>query len=287
MSSGLWTLPNPRAAQTSKMAAMATDMATLCDDLLAETADLEVLLADLGDEAWATPTPAEGWDVKDQVGHLAYFDDRAHESMTDPDAFIAHRADVLSHPDFPDRIAAESRRFDGRDTLAWFRRARAGLVDAARSTDPSRRVPWYGPDMSVASSMTARIMETWAHGQDVADAFNMERKPTDRLRHVAFIGARALPNSYQARGMPVPDAAVRVELRGPSGDLWTFGPEGATDTVRGPALDFCLAVTQRRHLDDLDLDLHGPVATEWMSIAQAFAGPPGSGRKPGQFGSRS
>ena len=228
-------------------------------------------------------TPAEGWDVKDQVGHLAYFDDRAHESMTDGDGFVSHREEVLSHPDFADRMTAESRRFDGTETLAWFRRARAALVAAAAGTDPSRRVPWYGPDMSAASSITARIMETWAHGQDVADGLGARRQPTDRLRHIAFIGVRALPNSYQARGRPVPEAPVRVELRAPGGDVWAFGPEDAPDTVRGPALDFCLAVTQRRHLDDLDLAYEGPVATEWLSIAQAFAGPPGPGRRPGQF----
>jgi len=258
-------------------------MGTLCDDLLAETADLEALVADLDDAGWATVTPAEGWDVKDQVGHLAYFDDRAHESMTDREGFVAHREEVLSHPDFADRMASESRRFDGPGTLAWFRGARGTLVDAARGTEPSLRVPWYGPDMSAASSVTARIMETWAHGQDVADALGLERNPTDRLRHVAFIGARALPNSYQARGLPMPEAPVRVELQAPSGETWAFGPEDAADVVRGPALDFCLAVTQRRHIDDLALDLRGPVATEWMSIAQAFAGPPGSGRMPGQF----
>src|SRR5439155_25278615 len=110
------------------------------------------------------------------------------------------------------------------------------------------------------------------------------RAPTDRLRHVAFIGARTMANSYQARGLPVPEVAVRVELVAPSGDSWAFGPEGVPDVVQGPALDFCLAVTQRRHLADLDLSLSGPVATEWLSIAQAFAGPPGSGRRPGQFG---
>jgi uncharacterized protein (TIGR03084 family) len=137
--------------------------------------------------------------------------------------------------------------------------------------------------MSAVSSITARIMETWAHGQDVADALDVERVPTDRLRHVAFIGARALPNSYQARGLSVPTTPVVVELQAPSGETWTFGPEDATDRVRGPALDFCLAVTQRRHLHDLDLDLDGAVAREWLSIAQAFAGPPGPGRKPGQF----
>jgi len=266
---------------------MATDMAALCDDLLAETADLESLVSGLGVDGWATPTPAEGWDVRDRVGHLAYFDDRARESMTDPTAFVAHRDEVLSHPDFADRIAAESRRFDGPQTLAWFRTARAALVDAGRSTDPSVRVPWYGPDMSAASSITARIMETWAHGQDVADALGAHRTPTDRLRHISFIGARALPNSYQARGRALPDTPVRVELRAPSGDLWTFGPDDASDTVRGPALDFCLAVTQRRHPSDTALVIEGEAAAEWMSFAQAFAGGPGEGRAPGQFAERS
>jgi len=275
--------PKPTRGPVDKDGPMATDMAQLCDDLLAETEDLEALVAQLDPAGWSTATPAEGWDVRDQVGHLAYFDERAHESMTDAEAFVAHRHEVLSHPDFADRIAADSRRFDGPQTLAWFRRARPALLDVARRSDPSTRVPWYGPDMSAASSITARIMETWAHGQDVADALDVRRRPTDRLRHVAFIGARALPNSYQARGLPVPETPVRVELQAPSGDVWAFGPEDAADTVRGPALDFCLAVTQRRHLDDLDLAIHGPVATEWLSIAQAFAGPPGPGRKPGQF----
>jgi uncharacterized protein (TIGR03084 family) len=203
--------------------------------------------------------------------------------MTDRDAFVAARDEALARPDFADRMTSESRRFDGPRTLGWFRRTRAGVVDAARRTDPSRRVPWYGPDMSAASSMTARIMETWAHGQDVADGLGAQREATDRLRHVAFIGARALPNSYQARGLPVPETPVRVELRAPSGEVWAFGPQDASDMVRGPAIDFCLAVTQRRHLDDLDLDVQGPVAAEWLSIAQAFAGPPGPGRQPGQF----
>ena len=68
-----------------------------------------------------------------------------------------------------------------------------------------------------------------------------------------------------------------------TGEDWTWGDEGVVDQVRGPALDFCLVVTQRRHLDDTALEVEGPVAAEWMSIAQAFAGPPGPGRKAGQF----
>jgi uncharacterized protein (TIGR03084 family) len=126
-------------------------------------------------------------------------------------------------------------------------------------------------------------METWAHGQDVADTLDVRRVPTGRLRHVAFLGVRALPNSYRARGLAVPAEPVRVELDGPEGDTWVYGPDGAADVVRGPALDFCLVVTRRRHPADTDLETAGPVAAEWLSIAQAFAGPPGQGRRPGEF----
>jgi uncharacterized protein (TIGR03084 family) len=137
--------------------------------------------------------------------------------------------------------------------------------------------------MSAASSLTARLMETWAHGQDVADTLGVRRKPTDRLRHVAHIGVAARPFSFAAHGRPLPEQPVRVELLSPGRDMWLWGPPEAADRVTGSALDFCLAVTQRRHLSDTSLIISGPVAAEWMSIAQAFAGPPGAGRKPGQF----
>jgi uncharacterized protein (TIGR03084 family) len=156
------------------------------------------------------------------------------------------------------------------------------MLAAFSTLEPKQRVPWFGPAMSAASFVTARLMETWAHGQDVVDALAVERRPTERLRHVAHIAVRARRNSYAARGLEEPPEQVRVELTSPSGERWTWN-EGARERVAGPALDFCLVVTQRRHVADTDLLLDGPRAEEWMSIAQAFAGPPGAGRKPGQF----
>ena len=135
--------------------------------------------------------------------------------------------------------------------------------------------------MSVASALAARIMETWAHGQDVADALGQTRAPSGRLRQVAFLGYRAIPNSYRSHGLEGPETAVRVELDGTDGERWVFGPDEATDRVRGPAVD--LVVTQRRHLNDTDLACNGAVPSEWVGIAEAFAGPPGPGRRPGQF----
>jgi uncharacterized protein (TIGR03084 family) len=126
-------------------------------------------------------------------------------------------------------------------------------------------------------------METWAHGQDVFDGLGQSHPAGPGLRHVAHLGVRTLANSFITRKLPVPDAAVRVELSAPGGELWEWGPSGADDAVRGPAVDFCLVVTQRRHLADTRLAVTGDTASAWMGIAQAFAGPAGPGRRPGQF----
>ena len=260
---------------------MAPSMDSLADDLAAETAVLRALVVDLDDAGWEAPTPAAGWSVRDQVSHLAHFDDTAVRSATEPDAFRAELAEALQQGAVdPDEVAARYRGMPPEALLAWFDAARTRLLEVFRELDAGTRVPWFGPPMSAASSLTARIMETWAHGQDVADTVGVTREPTGRLRHVAHIGVRALPFSYALRDRPVPAEPVRVELVAPDEETWTWGPQDAADLVRGPALDFCLLVTQRRHRDDLGLTATGPVAAEWLGIAQAFAGAPGPGRPP-------
>jgi uncharacterized protein (TIGR03084 family) len=263
---------------------MAASMPALCDDLLAETAVLDALVRPLDAAGWLTPTAAPGWTVHDQVAHLAHFDEDARIGATDPERFAGMREEVLADVDgFVARATEADREKSGPEVLAWLHEQRAGLIAAVRDLDPSTRVPWYGPDMTVASSITARIMETWAHGQDCFDALGVEHEPSGTLYHVAFIGARALPNSFRAQRRPVPETPVRVELEAPDGGTWVFGAADAPEVVRGSAMDFCLLVTQRRHRADTGLVAEGPVADEWLSIAQAFAGPPGAGRTPGQF----
>jgi uncharacterized protein (TIGR03084 family) len=261
---------------------MAADLAGLLDDLAAETAVLDGLLAGLDAARWAAPTPSPGWSIHDQVTHLAYFDEAAALAAADPDRFRAEAGALMELGDtFPDEIAQRYRELAPAGALDWFRRARAGYLATFRALDPRQRLPWYGPDMSAASSVTARLMETWAHGQDIADTLGVPRPPSARLRHVAHLGVSTFQFTFRLNARAVPVAPVRVELTAPDGQEWVWGPAGAADRVTGPALDFCLAVTQRRHPDDLALTVTGPVATEWMSIAQAFAGPPGQGRKPG------
>jgi uncharacterized protein (TIGR03084 family) len=260
---------------------MAADLSALTADLVAETAWLDQVLGALATAQWRLATPAPGWTIADQVSHLAYFDEATLLSIRDPDLFRLDAEALAGRgSDFPDQVAAEYRHLGGAELLRWFRAARLALLDGYASADPDARLPWYGLDMGLASSVTARLMETWAHGQDIADTLGIERPATSRLRHVAHLGVRSLPYSYLVNGLPQPDAPIRVELAAPGGGQWTWGPDDAADRVTGTALDFCLVVTQRRHRTDTGLVISGQTAGQWIAIAQAFAGAAGRGRPP-------
>jgi uncharacterized protein (TIGR03084 family) len=258
-----------------------TTASALLDDLDAEHLDLDSLVASLDEAGWGRPTPADGWAVRDQVSHLAFFDDAAVSAMTDPDGFAALVDAALAGGDPMQEHLRRGRAMTGPELLRWWRTSRQAMVSAARDLPDDARVPWFGPPMGLLSFTSARLMETWAHGHDVADALDVGRVPTSRLRHIAHLGVRTRGFSYVVRGREAPATPVRVALTGPTGDEWVWEADAA-DSVAGAALDFCLVVTQRRHLADTGLVAEGDAATEWMSIAQAFAGPPGPGRPTGR-----
>jgi uncharacterized protein (TIGR03084 family) len=249
----------------------------LCDDLSAEHDDLDSMVSSLRDEQWRWGTPADGWTVADQVSHLAFFDRTGSLALTDEAAFGASTAQLIADAanGDPSRVFAS---LPAAELVRCWREHRASLVTAAANASPQMRVPWYGPPMSPASFVSARLMETWAHGQDIADAIHQQRVPTARLRHIAQLAVRARPYAYRVHRRQLPDVDVHVALTAPDGTLWQYGAPDASNRVRGTALDFCLLATQRRHRDDVALNATGGAADEWLSIAQAFAGPAGPGR---------
>ncbi|GAA4725908.1 TIGR03084 family metal-binding protein [Nocardioides endophyticus] len=255
----------------------------LIRDLEAERTALISFLDAQPTEVWQRSTPAQGWTVHDQIAHLAHFDEVTRMCIAEPEAFEHFRDAMDDLQTYVDSVGTRFAHLGPDGMSAWWTEAGEALSVAATAADPARRVPWFGPPMSLASKLTARIMETWAHGQDVYDAVGAQREPTERLRHIARIGVLAFPNSFRTRGLPVPSTPVRVDLEAPDGSRWAWGDPDATDVVSGPAEDFCLVVTQRRHIADVELKPDGVVAQTWMEIAQAFAGPAGSGRAPGQF----
>ena len=261
-----------------------TGMATagpIVADLRAESDALDELVAELPAERWAEPTPAPGWTIAHQIAHLLWTDrvalDRHHRrGRSSPTMLGAAAAD-------PDRIR--------RPGCRGYRRRRsplscwptggapvAQLHDALLTVPDGRKLPWFGPPMSATSMATARMMETWAHGLDVADAAGVKRPATARLRSIAHIGVRTRDFAFAINGLAAPADPFRVELRAPDGSTWTWGPEDAAQRVTGSAEDFCMLVTQRRPRSALNVTAEGADAEQWLGIAQAFAGPPGPGR---------
>jgi uncharacterized protein (TIGR03084 family) len=258
----------------------------LLRDLAAEGRALDALVAPLDPAGWRTPTPAPGWTVAHQIAHLAWTDEVAALAARDPEEFNAYLARALQQAGgagFVDAAAEDGAWLEPAALLATWRAGRLALAEELAAVPSGRKLPWFGPPMGAATMATARLMETWAHGQDVFDALGARREPTARLRHVAHLGVRTRDFAFVQRGMPAPVEEFRIELTAPDGGLWTWGPEDAAERVTGPALDFCLLVAQRRHRDDLAVRAEGAAANAWLGIAQVFAGPSGSGRAKGQF----
>jgi uncharacterized protein (TIGR03084 family) len=266
-------------------------LAEVIADLRAEGDRLDALvspLPDAADRGWRTPTPAAGWDVAHQVAHLAWTDEvavaaagAAAGQAAGTQAWEAVMAAVVQDADgFVDAEAARGADVAAAELLERWRVARVAVAEALTALPEGTRLPWFGPPMSATSMATARFMETWAHGLDVADALGVELAPTDRVRHVAHLGVRTRGFAYRNRGLEPPAAEVRVALTLPSGAALALGPDGAEQSVTGSAHDFALLVTQRRHRAELDLVADGPDADAWLDVAQAFAGAPGPGREP-------
>lgn len=247
------------------------DLPGIVTDLYAEGSELESMVRELPEAHWSRDTPAHGWTIAHQIAHLAWTDEVALLAITDPETFRAQKAQLATLVDAQaDAGAAQA----PTQLLERWRGARSALAQALLACPAGSRLAWIGPPMSVASMASARLMETWAHGQDVADALGLLRRPTQRLRHVADLGVRTRDYAFERNGRRPPPEPFRVELVAPSGQTWTWGPASADQRVSGPALDFCLRVTQRRGREQLDLVATGVQARQWLEIAQAFAGSP-------------
>ena len=263
-------------------------MVQLAADLRDEGDELHALLATLSDDDWQRPTPFKDWTPDYVIQHLFMGDWMNTLSITEPAKFDAvsalRQADRakglktmgLEHfdEDDPGRGAALLEN--------WHRRLHA-LCDIFAASDPKARMKWVGPDMSIRSAATARLMETWAHGQDIYDLLRQPRRPTDRIRNIATLGVNTYGWTYQVRGMEPPGPAPHVRLTAPSGAIWTWNEPDEANMIEGPAVDFCHVVTQGRNIDEVNLTVTGATAQQWMALAQCFAGapetPPAVGRR--------
>jgi uncharacterized protein (TIGR03084 family) len=254
------------------------------DDFRNECLAFEVFLITLPAADWRRRTAFFDWSVADEVMHLHLIDLFGFQSMTDAEGFDSTVKGVRAKQAEGIELSAQMRERFGhlepealrrvwRDT--WLK-----MSDRFATDDPKRRIPWFGPSMSVRSFASARQMEVWAHGQDVYDLFGVRRTNSDSIRNICELGVRTFAWSFENRREPPPARAPKLSLRAPSGEVWLWNPDGA-EVIEGSAEDFALVVTQRRNVLDTALRVEGPAARRWMEIAQCFAGPPESAPAPG------
>jgi uncharacterized protein (TIGR03084 family) len=254
-------------------------------ELLAEYRDLAALCATLTPAQWRTASEFYGWTPWDEIAHLCYFDETALQSVHEPGRFATESAALGARIARGEEFSAIQREtydhLDGPALLERWRSRHEALADALAQMDPKARLAWYGPPMSARSFASARLMETWAHGQDIWDVVRRHRPATARLKHIAHLGVTTFGWTFANRGLPVPTAAPHVVLQAPDGSTWQWGDPGSEHRVRGTAEDFCLLVTQRRHLADTGLQYTPGPVSDWLHMAQCFAGPPVDGPKAG------
>jgi uncharacterized protein (TIGR03084 family) len=252
-------------------------------DLSAELSDLDRIIRSMSERDWDLLTPAPGWQIRHQVQHLAFGNETAALACTDPGRYVAGWQARSADPDAEQRRQDKLAHADTQFLADRWDAAARTLLTAGDRLERSSRVRWAGREMSASSCLTGRLMETWAHGQDIADALGVTRIATMRLRHIAHLGARTRAHSYAAHGREVPSRPVQLWLTAPDGTTWAFGSADASEMICGPMVDFCLVATRRRHWRDTALRARGEAAADWLDIAQAYAGPPGPGRAEGQF----
>jgi uncharacterized protein (TIGR03084 family) len=253
-------------------------------DLKTEGDALDQIVAGLDAGQWDLPTPARGWTIKHQVAHLSSTARLAGIAASDPELFA--KVTVGADKDFDGAVAALLTPYleaSPADLLARWRAERDEAVKALSALPPAQLVPWVARPIPASALACAGLMELFAHGQDIVDAIGVSPEYTDRIGHLAWFGTRNRDFAYLVRGLTPPDAEFRYELTAPSGIQWEFGPADAENRITGPAVDFCLLVTRRRHHADLAIEATGPDAGDWLDIAQAYRGSPGPGRQPGQF----
>jgi uncharacterized protein (TIGR03084 family) len=266
-------------------------MLQVSQDFRDEVDELHGFLQTLKSEDWDRPTGFMGWTPWDVVAHLHFFDLVSMVALEGEEAFAAERKRLfaaigegrtnqeIGRERFADLEAAA--------LLSEWRSTAHALAEALGASEPKRRLPWFGPDMGVQMFTTARYMETWAHGQEIYDLVGASRPHSDRIKNIATIGVKTFGWTFVNRKMEIPGPPPYIRLVAPSGEIWEWNDPSETECIRGDALDFCLVVTQGRNIADTPLEVRGPVATQWMEIAQCFAGGPVDPPAPGTRGPQS
>ena len=243
-----------------------------------ESDALYKLLINADKNSFKLKTQFKSWTINDVLYHLHVWNIAALLSLKNENEFKEFMQNFMeaiksgnSAREY-EKILSDNT--EGLDLLNLWKETYEKISNEFAKSDPKKRVKWAGPDMSVRSSITARHMETWAHGQEIFDQLGFERIDTDRIKNIVVIGVNTFGWTYINRNLSIPEKMPKLSLLSPSNELWEWNEDNEEDMISGSATEFSQVVTQVRNFNDTSLKVSGKIANEWMSIAQCFAGPP-------------
>ena len=263
-------------------------MKTLANDFREESLALHALVAPLDDGGLKQETAFKAWTIERVVQHLHVWNMAALMSLKGDGSFETYYAQLEDHRRGGGTMGSFEREWlkglSGRALVAAWRDVVAETAERFAQADASARVKWAGPDMSARSSITARLMETWAHGQEVYDVLGVVRKNGDRIRNIVVLGNNTYGWTFKVRGEAAQEPRPHLRLTAPSGEVWLYNEPSESELIEGLAEEFCQVVTQTRNIGDTALKVVGANARNWMAKAQCFAGdaeppPPVGSRK--------
>lgn len=260
---------------------MLTEAYDYCDECNA----LYALLTPLSDDAFAYSTLFKGWTINDVLGHLHMYDQAAVITLDDDNAYTAFDGPTLEALVRGVPLTTYTAQWldglKGRALLQQWHEFAGEVARRYAELDSDKRVVWGKVRMSARSCISARLMETWSHGQAVYDRLGKIRDEHDRIKSIAFLGVNTFGFSFTNRKLEPPAEKPFVRLVAPSGAIWTWNAPDVQSSVEGSAVEFCQVVAQTRNVADTKLVIKGDAATRWMAIAQCFAGLPREPPHPG------
>jgi uncharacterized protein (TIGR03084 family) len=257
-------------------------------DMQAEAADLDRLLSTLTPEQWNATTKFKQWTVWDIVAHLHFFDLQAVYSATNLAKFgfeaLKMTPILMGKGNFRDYTRKKLAHLDGAKLHTAWKETCNEMCEKIGELDPVKPLKWYGPPMKAGTFINARQMETWAHSQAIYDLIGVQRDQSEIIKNIVEMGIRTYKWTFVNRKQEIPGDAPKVTLSAPSGAIWEYKPDSTNGHIQGSAFEFCQVVTQTRHIADTKLVVEGDAATQWMELAQCFAGAPNDPPAPGSRG---
>jgi uncharacterized protein (TIGR03083 family) len=184
-------------------------------------------------ERWDAPTPAEGWQARDVLAHLAATEVAAAQTIagedrTEFEEFLKDTgARQFTVEGFHGYNAwAVKRRAETPVislALEWGRGADLLLARASQLADErwGEKVPWPVDPIRVPSFLQSRVCEWWVHGEDVRSAVGLpSRREHAPIHCVNDLSIRTIPYALQLEDAIVPRKVVEISLDGVGEGTW-------------------------------------------------------------------